>query len=228
MTQNSSGCFLLGFLFFWVLGGACVPVPSPVIHTSFYRRIPRTILVLPPVNETAELEASDLYLSTITAVLAEHGYYVPPVALVKEMLLSNGLPLPPQMHRAPLDRLASVFGADAVLYVTIHHWGATVGGVRVTLGYRLVDVRDGSELWSRRVSEFRSYSNNKSESLGELVISLLISTVVAQLSDVPLDLVRQANYRAVGTSAERLLLGPYHPRYGDQQTRLGGAPASEP
>jgi hypothetical protein len=178
------------------------------------------------VNETAELEASDLYLSTITAVLAEHGYYVPPVALVKEMLLSNGLPLPPQMHGAPLDRLASVFGADAVLYVTIHHWGATVGGVRVTLGYRLVDVRDGAQLWSRRVSEFRSYSNQQSESLGELVLNLLFSTIVAELSSVPLDLVRHANYRAVGTSPKRLLLGPYHPLYPEQQARLGGSPVS--
>ena len=51
-------------------------------YTNFREHRPRSILVLPPVNESREADAAWSYQSTVTRPLAERGYYVFPVAVV--------------------------------------------------------------------------------------------------------------------------------------------------
>ncbi len=221
----------LGGLGLLITSAACTLTPTPprLAQTAYHRNIPRSILVLPPLNETTELNASALYLSTISAVLGERGYYVPPIAMVNQMLQDNGLTLPGEMHRAPLSRLTDVFGVDAVLYVTIRQWGASLGAHQVTLDYRLVETRGGSEIWRRTATGRRpinsGHHTSKNEKNGwavvaEILIQLLIETAVAEVMDLPLDLVRETNAQAINSSEDQLLLGPYHPRFHAQQLQL--------
>ena len=79
--------------------------PTPVDHTAFLEHVPRSILVLPPLDETMETEACAGSLSTISRPLAERGYYVFPVAMVDLMMRENGLPTAYEMHQVPLCRL---------------------------------------------------------------------------------------------------------------------------
>jgi hypothetical protein len=53
---------------------------------------PRSILMLPPLNESTAVEATWGYLSTVTQPLAERGFYVFPVAVIDQFLKENGLP----------------------------------------------------------------------------------------------------------------------------------------
>ena len=55
-------------------------------YEAFRRSEPRSILVVPVANNTVEVLAGDLFLCTISEPLAERGYYVYPVNLVKETL----------------------------------------------------------------------------------------------------------------------------------------------
>ncbi len=180
---------------------------------SLYRQHwPRSILVLPPRNESAIVGAPYVYLSTITRPLAECGYYVFPVAVIDAFMKANGLPSAAEMHGVSLQKIGEVIGPDAVMYVTIEDWGqkflvlqsVTVVKVRA----ELVDVASGEVIWKNRVALSRS-SGNGSDPLGTL-IAAAITQVLTVLSDPTRPLAREANYSMVSDTSEGLLLGPYH------------------
>ena len=84
-------------------------------YSAFRERKPRSILVLPPLNESVDVDATYSWLTTATAPLAETGYYVFPVAMVDAFMKDNGMPSAGEMREVSLAKLGEVFGADAVL-----------------------------------------------------------------------------------------------------------------
>ena len=70
------------------------------------------------------MDAPDYYLSTAAKPLAERGYYVFPFNLVKRVMEDDGLADADMVHAADPVRLASLFGADTVFYVSIERWDA--------------------------------------------------------------------------------------------------------
>src|SRR5688572_32893350 len=140
---------------------------EPYDYSLFHAHHPRSVLVLPPLDNAMEVDATYAYLSTVTEPLAERGYYVFPVAVVDRMLRDNGLSGPGEMHQAPLDRLREVFGADAVLYLTLKDWGTAYrvidSATEVTVDAHLVDTATGTEIWAgEHTATYRSSSGDGS------------------------------------------------------------------
>lgn len=98
--------------------------PTPYDYTNYRLHPPRSILVLPPLNESTDVRGTYSYLSTVTFPLAELGYYVFPVAIVDQFLKENGMPTAGEMHQVPLNKVVEILGADAVLYVTLQQYGS--------------------------------------------------------------------------------------------------------
>lgn len=193
----------------------CSACTVPTYDYGAYRvHMPRSILVLPPLNESTEVKASYSYLSTITMPLAEAGYYVFPVAVIDAYMKDNGLPTPGEMHTVQPGKFAKVLGADAVLYVTIEDWGqkymiissTTVVKARA----RLVDTRTGITLWEGRMSLAES-------SGGNYLIDNIIIAVAEQIIDTTNDqarvLSRSGNMVMIYNPNTGLLFGHYSPRY---------------
>ena len=74
---------------------------QPYDYTAFKESKPRSIVVMPPLNNTPEVQASYSVLSYATLPLAESGYYVMPVTLVAETFKENGMTQPADMHATP-------------------------------------------------------------------------------------------------------------------------------
>ncbi len=195
---------------------------KPFDYTNFREHRPRSILVLPPLNESTDVRGTYSYLSTVTRPLAEMGYYVFPVAVVDEFLKENGLPGPGEMHAAPLDKLASIFGTDSVLYITVKQYGQKyriLGSVAVVSAYaKLVDARTGMLLWEG-ASSAQLNSNNGGGLIGAL-ISAAITQAFSATADTSHVVSRDANYMlftpfrgggAGGSGGPPLLYGPYRP-----------------
>src|SRR6185503_16607634 len=143
---------LLGLFLFPALAAlAACTTTEPYDYSLFHAHQPRSVLILPPLDNSMEVDAAYAYLSTLTRPIAERGYYVFPVAVVDRLLRDNGLPGPGEMHHAPLQRLGEVFGADAVLYITLYDWGTAYrvidSATEVTAEASLVDVASGTEIW---------------------------------------------------------------------------------
>ena len=64
-----------GILFAALLLAGCASRP-PYDYTNYRQHPPRSILVLPPLNQSTDIRGTYSYLSTVTYPLAEMGYYV--------------------------------------------------------------------------------------------------------------------------------------------------------
>jgi hypothetical protein len=200
---------------------ACI-TETPYDYGPLLAHHPRSILVLPPLNESPEVQASYSYLSTVTAPLAERGYYVFPVALVDELMRQNGCPTPAEMHQVPPSKLREVFGADAVLYLTVKEWGTSYlvldSVTTVSVDARLVDLASEEPLWSKSAMA-ASRSSEGTDNPIVMAIAALVSQVINSGADHSHDLAPTANAGLVGDARDGLLLGPRHAGFEEDQAK---------
>ncbi|HEY6055605.1 MAG TPA: GNA1162 family protein, partial [Gaiellaceae bacterium] len=115
---------MIGLLALVALLGGCTTAHPDIDYTAFRESKPRSILVLPPLNNSPDVRATYSFLSTVTQPLAETGYYVFPVALVDQTFKENGYAHPGDIHQVPLNKLREIFGADATLFITVTQYGS--------------------------------------------------------------------------------------------------------
>ncbi len=208
-------CFL--FLFcVTLLTSGCTTI-QPYDYTAFERSKPRSIVVIPPNNNSIEVNAPYIYLSTLTRPLAEKGYYVFPVSVIDHFLKSNGLPTPAEMNGIPLDKIYKHIGADAVLYISIEDWGQKFqllqSVTKVHVNLRLVDVKTGELLWESTVIAKKSSGDGGGGLAGALVSAVVTQVLASTIADPTFDLAREANNSAINSQVRGMLDGPYKPSY---------------
>lgn len=189
---------------------ACVNPPAPKDYTAFRASNPRSILVMPPINESTDVGATYSVLTTMTAPLAELGYYVVPVGIADQFLKENGLTVPGEMHQAPLNKLREVFGADAVLYLTVKQYGSKYqvlsSNTYVSLTGTLVDARNGTKLWEGRADAVYSGQSG--------LLEALVTQIMNKMFDQAHQVAAMASYQLLLPEGQGLIKGPRHPAYG--------------
>ena len=214
MSARRAARGLTGILGALVLVGCAA---KPYDYTNFRAYPPRSILVLPPVNESTDIRGTYGYLSTVTRPLAELGYYVYPVVVIDQLLRENGLPTPGEMVQAPLGKIREVIGADAVLYVTLKQYGTRYQIVSsttlVTAAARLLDTRTGTLLWAGTVSAQQA-SGGSGNIFADLLIAVL-DQAIGHTTDRAHGVAEVANTQ-FAVKGRGLLHGPYSPRYGQE------------
>lgn len=202
------------------MAGCAVKPTRSVDYTAFKAARPKSIVVLPPVNDSPDVAATYSVLSQVTIPLAEAGYYVLPVALVDETFKQNGLTVPADIHQVSTQKLHDIFGADAALYIRVTQYGTKYmvldSATVVTADAKLVDLRSGDTLWSGRATASNNEGNNNG---GGGLIGMLVAAAVKQI----VNSVTDSGFRVAGTTSARLLsagqhngllYGPRSPKYG--------------
>ena len=204
----------------------CASAPAQKALPALRESRPRSILVMPPVNLSLDIDAPDVFLATSTVPLAESGYYVIPAALSQEMFRQNGIHSASDAHAIDYRRLREVFGADAALYITVTRFGVSYQVLRsVVQAYAnaaLVDLRTGLEIWAGRVAYEDEVGNQlylSGANLAEQLLAMIIGAAIEQVANVIFNQSYEAGRRANSMllSAENsrgLLYGPYHPKFG--------------
>lgn len=192
---------------------------QPYDYTNYRAHRPRSILVLPPLNESTDMKGTYGYLSTVTQPIAELGYYVFPVAVIDQFLKENGMPTAGEMHQVPLNKVAEITGADAVLFVTLQQYGSKYQVINsatvVSARAKLVDTRTGLLLWEGQ-GMAQQNSGGSGNILGDL-IAAAITQAITSGTDAAHGVSRTANYNLFYTKDHGLLSGPYSPEYGKEK-----------
>lgn len=190
----------------------CVSAPVKKDLSAFNTAAPRSILVVPAVNKTLDVDAPNYLLSTLTLPIAEKGFYVFPVNTAKFILEQEGFYEGEQIHGQPPEALAKLFGADAVLYVTINRWDAKyailAATVTVEFDYRMVS-KDGTEIWQATQRMQYSPQNNNSGSPMAMLITAAINAALTRAAPNYLPLTQQANQMVFVLGPNAIPNGPY-------------------
>lgn len=205
----------LGLLTAWLTGCATT---QPRDYSAYRAANPQSILVLPPLNDSPEVQATASVLAHATMPLAEVGYYVIPVTLMTETFRQNGVEMPADIHDISPKKLEEIFGADTALYIKVTDYGVSYKVIKseaiVTAYARLVDLRTGTELWQGQASASNGEGNNSSGGLAGMLISALVNQVVNSVTDASHPVAGVATGRLLSAGHPNgLLYGPRSPFY---------------
>lgn len=197
---------------------ACVTT-QPRDYSAYRASKPRSILVLPPISNAPDVNASVSMLSVATLPLAEAGYYVIPVAPAFHTFRQNGISVANDAHDIPADRLRDIFGADAALYVTVEKY-ATVyqvvsSNTTVAAKAKLVDLRTGTLLWEGTALASSAESQSGGGGLIGMLVAAAVNQVLSNVTDEGHRIANVTSLRLLSAGMPNgLLFGPYSPKYG--------------
>ncbi|MHA6162934.1 DUF799 domain-containing protein [Pseudomonas sichuanensis] len=189
-------------------------------YSAYKQSRPKSVLILPPLNESPDVKATYSMLSQVTYPLAEAGYYVMPVALVDETFRQNGMTTPADIHQLPTGKLHEIFGADAGLYVTVSDYGTRYmilsSATIVTANAKLVDLKTGATLWTGSATASSEEGRQNQGGLIGMLVAAAVNQIISSVQD-------DAGYPIAGMTSARLLspnpnggilYGPRSPKYG--------------
>jgi hypothetical protein len=195
----------------------CAEAPKRYDYAHFRAEAPRSILVVPVINKSIDVNAPDYFLATIATPLAERGYYVFPVNMVKSVMSDDGLSDANLVHAGDPRRLGELFGADAVMYIAIERWDARYvvlsTSVTVELTYTIKSAHTGQELWSNHQLVVYQPRANGGGGIAGLIANAIVAAV-AKAAPNYMPLAHQANNGAINIKGTGLPAGPYDSLYG--------------
>jgi hypothetical protein len=196
-----------------VLAG-CANKPKPD-YGAFRAESPHSILVVPVINKSVDVNAPDYFLATISRPLAERGYYVFPVNMVRSVLSDDGLSDANLVHAGDPRRLGELFGTDAIMYIAIERWDARYivlsTTVTVELTYSLKSARSGQELWTNHQTVVYQPRSGGGGLAGLVADAVAAAITKAAPNYIPL--ARQANVGAIDLRRTGLPAGPHDSMY---------------
>lgn len=206
---------------FILMGCQATQVSKQEAFPDVYNEKPVSILVVPAVNNTTAADAPDLYATTVAAPLAEAGYYVLSVPYVKNFMQREGILDGTQAKNIPMPKYKELFGADAVLFVTLNAWDTNyyvVGGnVTVSAKFEMKSTATDRVIWQYDSTVVYNTSGNSGNLLADLIATAITSAVTDY---VPI--AHSVNHQIIST----LPVGKYHSRH-EQDGKDAGILASK-
>ncbi|ENV35160.1 DUF799 domain-containing protein [Acinetobacter gerneri] len=200
----------------------CVNTPSsgPKDISAYQSHMPKSILILPPLNDSPDVKATYSYWPTVVIPVAEAGYYVFPLSIVDNMFKENGISNAHDAQDIPPQKLQEIFGADAALYIRIKEYGSKYQVIQsvssVAAEAKLVDLKSGEVLWTGDKKIVQSSSDGNSGLIGALV-GALVEQISSSLNDHAYPIASNVNMQMLSPTPNKpgvgLLYGPRSPQF---------------
>ncbi len=170
----------IGVAFIFFLTG-CKTTPEK--YEAFEALNPSSILILPPQNSTNSIDAHNYLASTLPSAVYSRGYYVFPYNTVKTVFEHEGLTDPGMIHSLPPSKVASLFGADAIMYPVVKSWSIDYAVLNTYLNlevdYKILSP-EGQEIWavSKTFSQPMVDQNHGGGLIGSLIATAVTQAIV--------------------------------------------------
>ena len=163
-------------------------------YAKMYEEKPVTLLVMPPINNSTNVEAKDLLYTSISRPLVEAGYYVISPLLAMDVLKSESAYDSEMFFDAPLTAFQNYFGADAVVFSVIDTWAKKGMGIETKIRYVIKSAYTNDTLFERSCDLYLDLSVDSGTNglLGALV-DLAASAINTAATD-HIKAARKANY----------------------------------
>lgn len=163
-------------------------------YAKMYEEKPITLLVMPPINNSTNVEAKDLLYTSISRPLVEAGYYVISPLLAMDVLKAESAYDSEMFFDAPLTAFQNYFGADAVVFSVIDTWAKKGMGIETEIRYVIKSAYTNEILFDRSCDLYLDLSVDSGATglLGALV-DLAASAINTAATD-HIIAARKANY----------------------------------
>ena len=190
------------------------------LYPKMYEEKPVSLLVMPPINNTTNVEAKDLLYTSISHPLIEAGYYVVSPHLAMEFLKSESAYDAEMFIDGDVSMFGKVFGVDAVIFSVVDKWQKQGLGISTYIRYIVKSTKTNEILFERKCDLYLDLQvqSGQGSALG-LLVDLAASAILTASTD-HIVAARKCN-RYVFSDFPR---GKYNPNFGlDKEMK-----ASEP
>lgn len=165
-------------------------------YPKMYEEKPVTLLVMPPINNTNNVEAKDLLYTSISRPLVEAGYYVISPLIAMDVLKAESAYDAENFFEAPLDKFQNYFGADAVVFSVIDTWEKKGMGIETDIRYVIKSADTNEILFDRSCDlylDLSLYSSSNSYGWIGLLVDLTAAAINTAVTE-HIVAARNANY----------------------------------
>ena len=163
-------------------------------YAKMYEEMPITLLVMPPINNSTNVEAKDLLYTSISRPLIEAGYYVISPLLAMDVLKAESAYDSELFFDAPLTAFQNYFGADAVVFSVIDTWAKKGMGIETKIRYVIKSAYTNEILFDRSCDLYLDLSvDSGTDGLLGALVDLAASAINTAATD-HIKAARKANY----------------------------------
>lgn len=194
--------------------------PKSEAYKGMYDEKPLTVLIMPPINRSTNVEAKQYFHSTLSVPLSNAGYYVVPPFLSMEILKRESAYDSEMFLEGSLNKFNEVFGADIAIFIIIHKWNKStiMSKVNVDIEYIIKSTETNEVIYSRRGEIVYDTSIGVS---GGGLIGAAVSMAASAVNTAATKYVKVA--RACNNyTLEDLPVGKYSPNYGQDGEEMAG------
>ena len=189
--------------------GTMSTVTRGVQYAKMYEEKPITLLVMPPINNSTNVEAKELLYTSISRPLVEAGYYVISPLLAMEILKAESAYDSEMFFDASLTAFQNYFGADAVVFSVIDTWTKKGMGIETKIRYVIKSAHTNEILFDRSCDLYLDLSiDTGADGLLGALVDLAASTINTAATD-HIKAARKANYFIL----RDIPRGKYSPEY---------------
>ena len=165
-------------------------------YPKMYEDKPLSILIMPPINKTVDVDAKEYFYTSMAKPLCEKGYYVISPFVAMDFLKSESAYDSELFIDGDLAPFRNILGADAVLFTVINKWDkSTIGGkITVDIEYVLKSTATREVLFERKGELTVDTSVNSGGGGWGALIDLAASALSTALTDKVVAARRCNNY----------------------------------
>ena len=166
-------------------------------YAKMYEEKPVTLLIMPPMNNSTNVEAKDFLYTSISRPLIEAGYYVISPLLAMDVLKAESAYDAENFFNAPLTQFNKYFGADAVVFSIIDTWAKKGLGIETKIRYVIKSTYSNEILFDRSCDLFLDLSLESDSDSKKGLLDVLVDLAASAINTAATEHIvaaRKANY----------------------------------
>lgn len=193
-------------------------IPKSEAYKGIYDEAPLSVLIMPPINNSNNVEAKEYFHSTLNIPIANSGYYVIPPFLSMEILKRESAFDSELFIDGSLSKFQEVFGADIAVFTIIHKWekSGLASNVYVEVEYLIRSTKTDQLLYRRKTNA--TYDASVSTGMGGFLgaIADLTASAINTAATKHVDVARATN----AFTFKDLPAGKYSPEFGTDRGEM--------
>lgn len=169
--------------------GTTQPITRASQYSKMYEDKPIVFLVMPPINNTTNVEAKEYLFTSISRPIIEKGYYVISPMLSMEIMKAESAYDAELFVDGDQSVFHRYFGADAVVYTEINTWAKQGFGIKTDLHYIIKSTLTNEILFDRSCNLYLDLSIQNS---GGSVLGALFSIAASAINTAVTEHIRAA------------------------------------
>ena len=212
--KNRKSLFITAVLLATMLLASCASLTKADVYPKIYEEKPLSVLVMPPINQSTNIDAKDYFYSTLAKPICNEGYYVfPPFLSIYTLQRESAYDSELFINR-DVSKFGKKYGADVLMFTIIKSWNKSglKADIEVEIEYIFKSTKTNEIVFDKNaiIIVNTAVDTGLGGGLG-LLANILATSINTAVTDY-VKVARTCNYYALETETS-MPVGPYHPDY---------------